>query len=1740
MPQGFSSAARNLFLLGATGQSLVSNFFRTLDQSSVSNTSSWEPKDIIHSESNEKYYIGGSAKNTSTNKDIGFIESRDWDDETDPQNPTTTQEWFVTKQSVDNTAINCMDQDAAGNLIVGGYFEVAGGEVPFFAKYSTAGVLDWQSSSYSGGVSYNSVCSDSNNTYYACGQQTPDSNGQAEAFVEKFDADGNPSWGKSCILVGREIKLLGIDANERGEVVAVGSIEDDSATKGFIIKINTITGEVLWDKTIRSYDKVFLSTVFSPVTCEDIYIDDNDQIYVVGRVGSGINGQRGFIIKYTAEGNVIWQKETATNSSTAARYYKVKADTETEQVVVYGQYYENGSNQDMGLLTKYNKAGNVVWRRTINPDTTSSFGPGPNDGSTLGMDSDPSNIYLLYTDSTSPNNFYTFGRVSSAGNGLGNFQYDDGQSNTVDYNTLAMEDQIGRLYDGSVSQNSSDLITYPFSANKIVFDDLATQVSNKKKQMDSAEGFNYSGSPAIRVADFQELNLLGNVYSGSGDWLDQSGKGNDGEITSGSVSKSIGQIVVTGKHPGSYNYGTGGAVTYDTYGTVNEDTTTTLPYSNSDWTHYGGKARDLGTGGFKVTLTNSAASNFFMACWVKFDTYQQSRQMGVDLFGNYVYWETLQNGKVGVRHNGGSRQDSANGTGIDDGNWHHIALSRDGSTLTGYVDGNIVVSTTSGVSGNSVPANAGFWFFGGSGTAYNFDGQILDPIINIGTGTSGGILVPTKPAIDSNGVFGEGGSGTGPFYSNSWEYASPAITLGSGTFNAEPFSGAGSIKFDGNDDHLNVTSTDLAFGTGDFTVECWVWFSSKDNSLDCIMESRSDTSLSDGILLGRFQTSGHEDKIELFTGGTYRITGDVTTPDNTWVHVAVVRQSGTTKLYVNGTASSSTYSDSNNYSNDDLIIGENAVGSYQLHGYISNFRMVKGTAVYTSNFTPPTSPLTNITNTKLLCCQFDDTQIINTGKMYKSDTLYTTKAEVVSNGTLVDNGEQFDTDSSPSAQGDDVYFYYVPSGNETNGDQIFSADPGFVNDNSGSNNHVTTWWSHNGSSWVWGSGTGGYGNDNYASEYQFLFGSDSNTYRLDQNIDFYGVGNNGASSPTKMGGTAPTLNQYGTDTLTSAVSPGTIEMNGGARTMVTTTGANSSPTYNTAGYWEFDGTDDYISLGTQSFINIDFSLEAWVNITASKEHYFFSLGYSDSDSALFFADVSTQELKGIIRESGVNSTHLATGEILSLNEWYHILWTRDGTSNKIYLNGEEVGSFTRSAVSLPACIYDIGWATTRNKASAFTQGKFGDVRIYPRALRAAQVFQNYNATKSKYINEAPVTAPTISDKAIVYDNNLLLNYDFGNRATYDRAHNILFGSEDWNHPGWVGYCGAAAKGYQGVDVNTTDVLTPFGDNTAIGISKQGTGCGNDNAWGIHWKQSTSGGGALVQSGETYTVSAYLRGKVGGETIDIGFDDGAETQHTLTTEWVRYTHTGTPSTGTSRGFQVKVPTGITNQGFYIWHPQVESGSSVGRYVPTYGTSITAPTTVNNLSSDTPGGLYTGTLNGPTFNTDGSFQFDGTDDDIETGLNWTPANQFSFTMWFNLDTIKEWHNLVDMFNTDSLRNFQLFVEGNGDYRIYWGNSSTGSFAITSPTTAANTWYFGAFTSDGENGTLYRYGNGTTDSVSATAPGGTYSVKPVVLGRRGDSSASGFVDGKIGEFQFYNTELSASEILQNYNATKGKYGV
>jgi hypothetical protein len=114
--------------------------------------------------------------------------------------------------------------------------------------------------------------------------------------------------------------------------------------------------------------------------------------------------------------------------------------------------------------------------------------------------------------------------------------------------------------------------------------------------------------------------------------------------------------------------------------------------------------------------------------------------------------------------------------------------------------------------------------------------------------------------------------------------------------------------------------------------------------------------------------------ISVYVNGTPQSTGTNKLPFNVWTHLALVRYSGVTKLYINGVLETSlgtagSMTDTANYSGTYIAVGGYYSTSYLWNGSISNFRVVKGTAVYTSNFTPPTAPLTAIANTSLLACQ---------------------------------------------------------------------------------------------------------------------------------------------------------------------------------------------------------------------------------------------------------------------------------------------------------------------------------------------------------------------------------------------------------------------------------------------------------------------------------------------------------------------------------------------------------------------------------------------------------------------------------------------------------------------------------------------------------------------------------------------------------------------------------------------------
>ena len=191
-----------------------------------------------------------------------------------------------------------------------------------------------------------------------------------------------------------------------------------------------------------------------------------------------------------------------------------------------------------------------------------------------------------------------------------------------------------------------------------------------------------------------------------------------------------------------------------------------------------------------------------------------------------------------------------------------------------------------------------------------------------------------------------------------------------GTFS--PYGNNWSTFFDGTGDYLvSAANAGLNFGTGDFTIEFWF-----------CRQNPKVQSFHDNIVGNRVTTFpggvwhifcgpavGDPFYFQLSVAGTgWSISGG-TCNNGVWNHIAVVRSGNTFTLYVNGSSvASGTQTAAVGDSTNGISVGAFRDGAYPSIGYVSNLRIVKGTAVYTGNFTPPTNQLTAITNTSLLIC----------------------------------------------------------------------------------------------------------------------------------------------------------------------------------------------------------------------------------------------------------------------------------------------------------------------------------------------------------------------------------------------------------------------------------------------------------------------------------------------------------------------------------------------------------------------------------------------------------------------------------------------------------------------------------------------------------------------------------------------------------------------------------------------------
>jgi len=377
-------------------------------------------------------------------------------------------------------------------------------------------------------------------------------------------------------------------------------------------------------------------------------------------------------------------------------------------------------------------------------------------------------------------------------------------------------------------------------------------------------------------------------------------------------------------------------------------------------------ALQFGTGAFCIELFFNTTTNTQYACFV-------SNEVGATGFTILIN-DTASAGDIAI-YNGSAGLILSTTTRYNDGAWHHLVYCRDGTSARLYIDG-VLKNTNTGQNTFAMDAGSS-WYFSNNNTYAGR--QLLGNMSNIrvvkGSAVYSGstITVPTSPltAISGTSLLTLQDN---RFKDNS---ASPLTLTVNGTPKVQafqPFSPAasysaatygGSGYFNGSTDYLSLAdNAALQLSTGDFTIEGWFYISgATSTAYNLISKGAAATGWSLNTTTGaRIQ----------FSYTASNLTGSTTTlVANAWYHIAVVRSgsaSGNLKIYLNGVqeiASAGAVNDDFNQTST-MYISASRTATVPLNGYSSNIRVVKGTAIYTAAFTPPTLPVTAVSGTSLL------------------------------------------------------------------------------------------------------------------------------------------------------------------------------------------------------------------------------------------------------------------------------------------------------------------------------------------------------------------------------------------------------------------------------------------------------------------------------------------------------------------------------------------------------------------------------------------------------------------------------------------------------------------------------------------------------------------------------------------------------------------------------------------------------
>ena len=355
---------------------------------------------------------------------------------------------------------------------------------------------------------------------------------------------------------------------------------------------------------------------------------------------------------------------------------------------------------------------------------------------------------------------------------------------------------------------------------------------------------------------------------------------------------------------------------------------------------------------------------------------------------------------------------TSSSTGLNE--WAHFVWEREGTTIRHYANGALLGSGTADSNAFTI-SKIGQYYTGG----YEHHGYIRDlRVLKSAKYGGSSYTIPTSSPAFSDDATTQFIACHLPYIaaegvSISRTGATFTSTAPFGPYDYEPWTAdsvGGSVYFDGTDDRLTAAaSTDFGFD-GDFTVESWIYYTGGNGYVFFwVNTSGSGDYLGYGLNTGTLNPW-------LWNGANVLTTSTDVIP-NTWQHHAVVRNGTTLTIYLDGKSIGST-TDSTTFGagSQPFYIGWNGGNDTQnTTGYISDLKVVKGTAVYTSNFTPPTAPLSHGgSTTKMLMNNKSDANIYDASASMKLNLVNDAKSSTTQ--------RKFSTSSSLILDGTDIVY----------------------------------------------------------------------------------------------------------------------------------------------------------------------------------------------------------------------------------------------------------------------------------------------------------------------------------------------------------------------------------------------------------------------------------------------------------------------------------------------------------------------------------------------------------------------------------------------------------------------------------------------------------------------------------------------------------------------------------------------